>query len=168
MTEPEACERVADLRRFYGHLLSYVGINGAFVVGALLAGGSEYLVGPLLVALFWGSGLAVHATRALRGTVFWSRRWEERKIQELMHRDAASPTAADLTRALSQALTDRDPGQGDDRMLRRLENLEAIVTSEDWTTPRLGESGGAILELDIEHDPPPGEHTATRATRTRA
>lgn len=165
MTESDARERASDLRRFYWHLLSYIGINGAFVTGALVAGDPELLVGPLLVALSWGGGLAVHATRALDGAAFWSRQWHERKVRELMARDAALPARPLNLHALPAAYRE----QIDGRILQRLDNLEAIVAHEDWdVTDTLRTSEAAPqMTVDLDPLPDPSESTGTPTPQVR-
>ena len=85
----KAKEQVAELRKFYGSLISYI-----FVIGALA--GINYYVDDLrhpwfLWAAFgWGIGLIFQAAKAFNWNPLISKDWEERKIKEYMERDDRS------------------------------------------------------------------------------
>ena len=85
----KAKEQVADLRKFYGSLISYI-----FVIGSLAA--LNYYVNELrspwfLWAAFgWGIGLLFHAARVFNWNPFISKDWEARKIKEFMEREERS------------------------------------------------------------------------------
>ena len=82
----KAKERVEKIKKFYGHLLSYLIFIG------FLAGLNYYTDGwryPwfLWAAFGWGIGLFFHALKALDWNPFMGKDWEERKIKEYMDRD---------------------------------------------------------------------------------
>ena len=82
-----AKERVAETRKFYTGLMSYV------VFISLLAGLNYYIdqwSHPwfLWAAFGWGIGLAFQAAKAFNLNPFFGRNWEERKIKEFMEEDA--------------------------------------------------------------------------------
>ena len=162
MTEQEAGERVKDLKSFYGHLLSYILINAGFFATFLVAMGPEALVGPLLVLLGWGGGLCIHAMRVFGFFGIGSRAWEEQKVRELLRSSDTGLTKEQLAQVLHQALSEiavQESTSSEDpqRILQRLEHLEAIVTSEDWD---LLEQGKVVEEFTeenrIEIDPESG------------
>jgi hypothetical protein len=132
MTEEEAREQVQNERSFYGHLATYLVCNAAFVALSLSTG-TYWFIFPLF---FWGIGVANHASRVF-GLPGRGGAWEERRMQELLGREK---TEAGLD-ALREQLRRLERGeriaeQTDDsesaRLRRRIENLEAIVTSRDW------------------------------------
>lgn len=77
----KAVGKVEELKRFYGHLISY-----CIVIPALWA--LNLLTSPFLWAIFptlgWGLGLARHAMAVFDYNFLWGKKWEERKIRELM------------------------------------------------------------------------------------
>src|SRR5579863_9626846 len=82
-----AKRRVASLRGFYIHALVYVLVNGALIgLNSLLPHGGWWSVFTLQG---WGVGLAAHAVGVFAGPSLLGRNWEERKIRELLARDAA-------------------------------------------------------------------------------
>jgi len=132
MTDQEAKEQVKEEKEFYGHLATYLVCNAAFVAMGL-ATGTYWFIYPIF---FWGIGLASHAANVF-GLPGRGGTWEERRMQELLGREK---TEAGLD-ALREQLRRLERGermaeQTDDsesaRLRRRIENLEAIVTSRDW------------------------------------
>ena len=81
-----AKERIAEVKKFYGKLLSYT-IFVAFL-GALnyYTNGWSYMW-FLWAAFGWGIGLAFRAVKVFGINPFLSRDWEERKIKEFMEED---------------------------------------------------------------------------------
>lgn len=81
-----AKHRVGVLRGFYIHALVFVLVNGALIgLNSMLPHGGWWSVWSVLG---WGIGLAVHATCVFVGPSLLGRDWEERKIRELLARDA--------------------------------------------------------------------------------
>ena len=85
----QAKEKVGEIRKFYGGIISYI-----IVIGAL-AGLNYWIDGLrypwfLWAALGWGIGLIFQAAKAFDWNPFMSRDWEERKIKEFMERDKKS------------------------------------------------------------------------------
>lgn len=81
-----AKERVAELKKFYNHLASYI-----FVV-LLLAGvnyyGNEWSYPWFLWVVFgWGIGVAFDAVKAFRINPMFDKNWEDRKIKEFMEKE---------------------------------------------------------------------------------
>jgi hypothetical protein len=78
--------RVAALRGFYSHLMVYMLVNGGLLLLNLLESrGGHWWQWP---AFFWGIGLAAHAASVFVCPGFLNKEWEERKIRELMAKDA--------------------------------------------------------------------------------
>lgn len=153
LSEKEARKRVRALKEFYGHLTTFIMVN-ALLVGINLISSPEHLwfLYPLLG---WGIGLVAHAVNTFG--VAGSSSWEERKVQALT---GNAPALEDKVRRTVQG----ELHQGAEeiaRLRRRIEHLEAIVTSRDWdlleTPPR--------LELD-EAAPPEVEALPEAARRT--
>lgn len=132
MTEQEAREQVQNERSFYGHLAAYLVCNAAFVAMGL-ATGTYWFIYPLF---FWGIGLGSHAANAF-GLPGRGGAWEERRMQELLGQEetqAGLDALRDQLRRLERGerLADKTDGSETASLRRRIENLEAIVTSRDW------------------------------------
>lgn len=100
----------------------------------LLSGGGHFW--PLYSIFGWGIGLGSHAASTFDMFGMYGKSWEERKTREIMLREEHG-LSADEVRALlkSEIASERKglpPAEEFERMRRRLENLEAIVTSRDW------------------------------------
>ncbi len=81
-----AKEKVAELRKFYGNLVSYVLVIS--FLAALNYYTNEWSYAWFLWAAFgWGIGLAFHAVKAFSLNPFFGKDWEKRKIQEFMQED---------------------------------------------------------------------------------
>ena len=89
-----AAEReVKRLKGFYSHLVVYVFVNIIIVfinIHNLKEGESYFKMENFFTAFFWGVGLAAHGLSVFGRNVFFGKKWEERKIQELMKRDQDS------------------------------------------------------------------------------
>ena len=92
-----AKKRVEEVKGFHKHLMAYVVINiiiflahiRIFDFFAVEKGHDAYFGdwfgwNVLLTPLLWGIGLAFHAWRVFGRKTGFMRKWEERKIQELM------------------------------------------------------------------------------------
>lgn len=132
MTEQEAKKQVKDEKEFYGHLATYLVCNAAFVA-VCLATSTYWFIFPLF---FWGIGLANHAARVF-GLPGRGGAWEERRIQELLGQERTEAGLDALREQLrrlerGERLTEETDGSETANLRRRIENLEAIVTSRDW------------------------------------
>jgi uncharacterized membrane-anchored protein YhcB (DUF1043 family) len=80
----KAKERVEAIKAFYGNLLSYL-----IVIPFLwwLNTRTTDFIWAIFPTLGWGLGLTFHALEAFDANPFLGRKWEERKIQELMDKD---------------------------------------------------------------------------------
>lgn len=80
----KAKKRVQEMKEFYTHLTVY-----CFVISGLWI--LNYLTTDFPWAIFptvgWGIGLAGHAMGVFGFNPLFGRKWEERKIQELMKSD---------------------------------------------------------------------------------
>lgn len=86
----QAQKRVNDIKSFYIHLLIYVVINAMLIIASsnweILKKGEVHLSG-YGTALFWGIGLAAHWASVFGPGLFLGKKWEERKIKELLDKD---------------------------------------------------------------------------------
>lgn len=82
----KAREQVAEIRKFYNGLISYVIVIGFLAAINYFIDGWGY---PwfLWAALGWGIGLCFQAARAYRLNPFMNSDWEERKIREFMEKE---------------------------------------------------------------------------------
>src|SRR5690554_2285033 len=126
--EARARKRVHELRDFYSHLATYAIVN-ALLVGINLTTTPDpfWAIWPIIG---WGIGLLSHAVSVFGLFGIGGREWEERKVRELMLQQSHL-TADQVRDVLRQELPASQP-LDTDRLIRRLEHLEAIVTSHDW------------------------------------
>ncbi|WP_445382537.1 2TM domain-containing protein [Robiginitalea sp. IMCC43444] len=80
----KARERVEAIKEFYSNLGSYM-----LVIPFLfwLNSRTTDFLWAVFPALGWGFGLVMHGMKAYGYNPLWGKRWEERKIQELMDRE---------------------------------------------------------------------------------
>lgn len=81
--------RVGKLKSFYSHLLAYLVFNTVFIV-AFHGDKSAYefwRFSTFSLAFFWGIGLVAQAVSVFGRNIFFTAKWEERKINELMEND---------------------------------------------------------------------------------
>ncbi|MDR6488154.1 hypothetical protein J2799_002665 [Chryseobacterium vietnamense] len=82
-----ARRQVERLRGFYGHVFAYIAVNALIVVYNCLhlnPGESYFQFKNFFTATFWGIGLAAHAITVFLPRVNFIRKWEDKKIKELM------------------------------------------------------------------------------------
>lgn len=82
----KALERVKELKEFYNHLFSYILVN---LFLAVINYYSNSWVYPwfLWVIGGWGIGLGFDALKVFRLNPFFSKNWEEKKIEEYMNEE---------------------------------------------------------------------------------
>lgn len=162
MTEQEAKKQVAKEKEFYGHLAAFLVCNLAFVALSL-ATGTYWFIFPMF---FWGIGLGSHATQVF-GLPGKGADWEERRMQELLGQEetqAGLDALRDQLRHLERGarVTDRAEESETAALRRRIENLEAIVTSRDWD---LLDDGYRSTEPALDLDAPEPEDDTDRTER---
>ncbi len=80
-----AKKRVEEIKSFYTHLIVYVFVNlGLFILNFVTSRGEWWFFWPLLG---WGIGLFFHGMGVFVFSRFPGKKWEERKIQEVMDQD---------------------------------------------------------------------------------
>jgi hypothetical protein len=128
--EKEARKKVKDLKDFYIHLSIYSVIN-VFLVVLNLMTSPDYLwaIWPILG---WGVGLFSHAVSVFGIFGLGSKAWEERKVREFMLAQQQGLSASQVRQLLRDELDEAAEPAASRRVIARLENLEAIVTSKDW------------------------------------
>ena len=78
----KAKKRVEEIKGFYTHAIAYVCVNTVlFLINFFISPGSWWFYWPLLG---WGIGLFFHAMGVFVFNRFPSKKWEDRKIEELM------------------------------------------------------------------------------------
>ena len=133
LTEEQARKQARKEKEFYGHLASYLVVNAFFAAVNLLTDpGSIWFIFPMLG---WGVGLVSHAASVF-GLPGLGHSWEERRVRALTGQDATEAQMDRLRLLLDEELDSRAPAsstpQSVDQLQRRIEHLEAIVTSRDW------------------------------------
>jgi hypothetical protein len=135
--DPDALERKARKqvraeRDFYVHLATYLMVNGVLVAMNLLSS-PEYLwaIWPILG---WGIGLGSHFLETFGLFGMFNQEWQERKVREYMLRRQHGLTASQVKELMHEELESglRTHDHTVDRLVTRIEHLEAIVTSLDW------------------------------------
>jgi hypothetical protein len=141
--EERADRHVRRVEAFSAHAALYVGVNALLVgINLLTSPGVFWAVWPILG---WGVKLGAHAV-AVFG-VPGRADWRERTRAAFLRRHGAGPTP-----------TDGGAGEPDaeaERLRRRVEHLEAIVTSADWD-----------LLTDVDPDDAPQARAAALAEDT--
>ena len=166
MTESDARKQAKKEAEFYTHLATFlVMMTGLTLLNLFTSPGHLWV----LYALFgWGIGIANHASEVFglgRGS-----NWQQRRVQELMDRE---PSDERLRSLLDEELDARAVPAGApqdvERLQRRIEHLEAIVTSRDWdevAVPLDPVPEAPALDLDALEDAPAGpEAEAARLAR---
>nr|WP_315163974.1 2TM domain-containing protein [uncultured Flavobacterium sp.] len=83
-----AKKRVKSMRGFYIHLFFYLVINTVIIAQIFTHNDREFFrLENFSTALFWGIGLLAHGTSVFGSNLIFGKKWEERKIQELMNKD---------------------------------------------------------------------------------
>ena len=88
----EARKRVEEIKGFYSHLLVYILVNSFLLLIATDAfdGMSNLHVpnwGYFTTPVFWGIGLLFHGLYVFQFKSGFIKKWEERKIREIMEKD---------------------------------------------------------------------------------
>ena len=84
-----AQKRLKELKGFYWHAFWYAVVNiFIFIMIAISANdGNIWHFGTFSTPLFWGIGLGFHAMGVFGKNLFFSKKWEERKINEFLDKD---------------------------------------------------------------------------------
>jgi hypothetical protein len=84
-----AAKRVKDLKGFYTHLAVYIVINIIILIGNQHwnESGNFFQLKNFSTAIFWGIGLVAHGLNVFGLGLFFSKKWEEKKIKEIMDKD---------------------------------------------------------------------------------
>jgi hypothetical protein len=79
--EQWAWRRMRALRGFFIHLTIYALVNFGFLLVDVFTPGNPWFFYPLLG---WGLFVGLHAAQVYEKLPWFTRRWEERKVQELI------------------------------------------------------------------------------------
>ncbi len=89
-----AKKRLQEIKGFYWHLASYIGVNLFItittVIGRMSSGDSFLEVldfGSFAVWFFWGIGLFFHGMKVFSLNPIFSKDWEKRQIEKYMEQD---------------------------------------------------------------------------------
>ena len=84
-----AQKRLKEIKGFYWHTFWYAAVNiFLIIVIAIKQGdGNIWHFETFSTAFFWGIGLGFHALSVFGKNLFFSKSWEERKINEYMDKD---------------------------------------------------------------------------------
>jgi len=91
--EERAVKKVKAIKGFYKHLMAYIVVNSILIAIKLadLEPGEHFLeFNTFSTAFFWGIGLGMHAFSTFGTDIILGNNWEERKIRELMDKEAKS------------------------------------------------------------------------------
>lgn len=165
--EKEVREHVEHLKGFYIHLGIYLLINLLLIaINLLTSPGRFWAIFPLLG---WGMGLGGHAIGVFGLFGIGGKTWEDRKVRELMLQRQHGLTAEQVRQVMRDELQREPPGlsatSNEERILRRLENLEAIVTSKDWDALDDTSKAGYSPLVDLDPAVADEEETSNRASR---
>ncbi len=83
-----AKKEVKKIKGFYIHLTVYLVINGIFIIKNTIQAGLEgFVITISSVGLFWGIGLFFHWYGTFGKNLVFGKKWEQKKIQELLDKD---------------------------------------------------------------------------------
>lgn len=83
-----AQKRLKEIKGFYGHAFWYVVVNIFIIVMIVInSDGSAWHFGTFSTAIFWGLGLGFHALSVFGKNLFFSKSWENKKIEEFMKKE---------------------------------------------------------------------------------
>ena len=85
-----AQKRIKEIKGFYVHLLVYVLVNiFIFVLNSNILTNKTIHIefGHLSLPFFWGIGLFAHWASVFGPNLFLGKKWEEKKIRELMDKE---------------------------------------------------------------------------------
>ncbi len=84
-----AKKKVKSIKGFYVHLTVYLLVNGFLLLSQALSDGGWKIFWEwqsYSTMIFWGIGLAFHAFSVFGMDFILGKKWEERKIEEIMNR----------------------------------------------------------------------------------
>ncbi|PKP26336.1 MAG: hypothetical protein CVU03_03655 [Bacteroidetes bacterium HGW-Bacteroidetes-2] len=87
-----AKKQIKEIKGFYIHLLVYLFVNIAIIAmntnfNFKIFGNFGFETSNLYTAFFWGIGLFAHWASVFGPSLFLGKKWEEKKIMELMKKD---------------------------------------------------------------------------------
>lgn len=80
----KAKERVEEIKGFYGNLIAYCIVIPSLGVLNYFTTNWPWVIFP---AVGWGFGVLAHGMEAFGYNPLWGKRWEERKLRELMEKE---------------------------------------------------------------------------------
>ncbi|WP_142783629.1 2TM domain-containing protein [Changchengzhania lutea] len=82
-------KRLKELKGFYWHLFWYLAVNIFLIIVILVNSNGDNIwhFGTYTTPFFWGIGLGFHALSVFGKNLIFSKRWEDRKIQEHMDKE---------------------------------------------------------------------------------
>jgi len=168
LTEKQARKQTKREKEFYVHLASYLVVN-TMLIGLNLFTSPDYLWFVWSI-LGWGIGIASHAADVF-GLPGLGRNWEKQRMRKLTGQDSEEAISARLRTFLDEEMHDRHlpvatEKQTSDRLQRRIEHLEAIVTSRDWDLLDT-DRAEPLLKLPDEDATTDDEQAARLARRVR-
>lgn len=89
----EAQKRVKEIREFYEHLTVYVLCNPIVIVVNLMTS-PEYLW-FIWCVMGWGVAIVLHASKVFNFPPFFNRKWEEKKIREILEKEKTQRLESD-------------------------------------------------------------------------
>lgn len=81
----DAQKRVTEMKKFYEHLAVYLLCNAIVIVVNLMTS-PDYLW-CIWCVMGWGFPLVLHGLKAFDRSPFFNKKWEERKIRQLMEEE---------------------------------------------------------------------------------
>jgi len=83
----DAKKRVNELKDFYYHLISFIGVNILLLIIDLLSSPRSFWF--YWVTIFWGLAVILHGSQVyiFKGK-FLGKEWEEKKIKEIMDKES--------------------------------------------------------------------------------
>jgi len=143
-------DRLNRVKGFYQHFAGFIGTLSATIPISFVAEGPVFMI-PLIL---WGPLVGAHAHRVFGNMGKKSRQWEEEVLAELMDGDITELPDRFRRRAIASGAAPETAQLEAARLRKRLETLEAIVTSRDWDALEqdTGATEGRLLAEKVQQD----------------
>lgn len=83
----QARHQVKRMKGFYIHLIVFIAVNVLFIVDYRADNGPILDPEIYISTLLWAIGLAVHGISVFSPNFIFGKKWEERKIQEILQKN---------------------------------------------------------------------------------
>ncbi len=145
-------DRINDIKKFAMHSAAYLTANTFFIMLNVFEGPDGPVV--LIPLIGWGVFLGMHWKRVFGRKGKVEKKWEEAMLHEFMYGEEMPEPVEDIVllpeKSRQLINLSRQKDQEINTLQKRLENLEAIITSQKWEELEERESEMAIATRKVE------------------